>query len=80
MEEMSGISQVSKIVMSLNYKEMIETIKAERKQSKHLFFRDWRKHIILLFTTAAISIHLKPMVEGGGGFLARMDGNWRCYR
>jgi len=35
--------------------------------SKHLFFRDWGKHIILLFNAAAISVHPKPIVEGGGG-------------
>jgi len=33
----------------------------------HLFFRDWGKYIILLFNIAAISVHPKPMVEGGGG-------------
>jgi len=35
--------------------------------SKH-FFRDWGKHIILLFNVAAIFVHPKPMVEGGGVF------------
>jgi len=35
--------------------------------SKHLFFRDRRKYIIMLFSVAAISVHPKPMVEGGGG-------------
>ena len=35
---------------------------------KNLFFRDWGKYIMLLFNVAAISVHAKPMVEGGGVF------------
>jgi len=40
----------------------------ETEKRKHLFFRDGGKYIILLFSVAAISVHPKPMVEGGGVF------------
>jgi hypothetical protein len=33
-----------------------------------IFFRDWGKYIILLSKAAAISVHPKPMAEGGRVF------------
>jgi len=38
--------------------------KSKEENSKHLFFRDGGKYIILLFIVAAISVHPKPMVGG----------------